>query len=532
MIYKQAPRSKQPWERIYLFWKRKGLSKPVLIIKLLRQTFMRHPVKIYISASVICFLVLIVVQCILVYNTYELLNRRFYYASRSYLNQEYSRTILNDKVYPGGQRIIDSLLAPRMRYLEQLYHSNEAAFNTYSQQLLDSIFTRLVREQCADSLLRGITARGGITDSLHYLLSIQRVELAFTYNKYITIYDHHKHYPLINTDIQKPYGIHVYGNLQRPNEQNLVLGINVTDSHPYSYAISFSLHADPYNRMQLVLGQMRPILMLSLASLLTIITLFILTLRNWLKQKHLSDVKTDFINNITHEFHTPLTAIMVANKNIQNERVLENRETVRSLSEIIQRQSERLKLLFGRVLDLGTIDRLYVQRQPQELNALVQQVLDDYRLKLSPAGIQLSFEESGRPCRAAVDVFHFTTLLINLLDNAIKYNQQENKRVTVTLRATRQYAQLLIADNGIGMSRRTMKHVFDKFYRDQESTGQPVKGLGLGLYYVKQCIEAHHWQIQVESEPGRGSTFCITIPLEDAGARGTMADELPRRQEC
>src|SRR4051812_42975156 len=120
-------------------------------------------------------------------------------------------------------------------------------------------------------------------------------------------------------------GLDIFCDLSTSDAQNMVIGLNVYDPARYTYAISFLLFSVPYNRQQLVFRQMRLMLTMSLLSMLAIITLFIITLRNWIKQKHLSDVKTDFINNITHEFHTPLSAIMVANKNIQNEKILDNK---------------------------------------------------------------------------------------------------------------------------------------------------------------------------------------------------------------
>ncbi|WPV68316.1 HAMP domain-containing sensor histidine kinase [Chitinophaga sp. LS1] len=478
-----------------------------------RNYYMRHPVKVYITSSVICFIVLAIVQIMLVYNTYDLLNRRFYYEKKGRINERYTKAIINDHVFPGGKDIIDGLLTPQYHELEKLYKAGDTArFNRTSQIMLRNVFNTLINKQNADALLRDIKLKEGIHDSLRYLLVVSRIDLQFADLKYVNIYDKRKKYPLIDDAIQTPKGIKIFGDLANPDEQSQIIGLFVSDPKPYTYAISFSLYADPYNRRQVVFKQMQGILTMSLLSVLAIIILFFITLRNWIKQKHIADVKTDFINNITHEFHTPLSAIMVANKNIQNERVLENKTAIRSLSDIIERQSQRLKLLIGQVLDIATIDNLYVQKGPEDLNVLISEILTDFSIKFPSDNLQLSFIPGPETIIVDADSFHFTTLLLNLLDNAVKYNLQVVKHIQVSTMETETDIQISISDNGIGMDKETIRYIFDKFYRNQKDLTQNAKGLGLGLHYVKQCIDAHQWTVKVDSEPGMGSTFVIIIP--------------------
>lgn len=488
---------KLPVERIYLFF---------------RNFSMKHPFKIYITTSVICFLVLALVQFILVYNTYDLLNRRFYYEKKSKINDEYSKAITNDKLFPGGQAIVDSILMPEIKTLETLYHTDTLKFHTYSEQLLNKVFHRLVKEQRADSLMQAIRKRENISDPLRYALSIMKIDIMTGDRTYINIYSNRKKYKHIDDTLQWSNGIRIFGDLKDPDERSQVLSINVSTPTPYSYAMAFSFHAEPYNRREMVLRQMQLMLTMSTLSMLAIIVLFFVTMRNWIKQKHLSDVKTDFINNITHEFHTPLSAIMVANKNIQNEKILDNKMAIRSLSEIIDRQSHRLKLLFSQVLDIATIDKLFIQKKPHHLNALVSNILTDFSIKFSTSNVQIAFTPAAEDLVVEADSFHFTTLMLNILDNAVKYNVQPVKHVTVTLSKDIENIYITISDNGIGMSKDTLKHIFEKFYRYQKDLTQNTKGLGLGLHYVKQCIDAHKWKLKVDSETGKGSTFVIVIP--------------------
>lgn len=497
MIRKLGRLLKLPSERIYLFF---------------RNISMKHPFKIYITTSVICFLVLALVQFILVYNTYDLLNRRFYYDKKNKINEEYTKAITNDKLFPGGQALVDSILMPQLHNLEQLYQTDTTQFKTRSQQLLNDIFHKLIIEEKADSLLHAILRRNNITDSLRYALSITKIDIMFGDRRYINIYNSRQKYALIDDSLQWSDGIRIFGNLKAPDDRSLILGLNVSTPVPYTYAMAFNLHAEPYNRREMVFRQMRLMLTMSLLSMFAIIILFFITMRNWIKQKHLSDVKTDFINNITHEFHTPLSAIMVANKNIQNEKILDNKMAIRSLSEIIDRQSHRLKLLFGQVLDLATVDKLFVQKKPHHLNMLVSEILTDFSIKFSTSNLQIDFKQADTDLVVELDNFHFTTLLLNILDNAVKYNGQPVKELVVMITEDNEHIYITIMDSGIGMSKETLKHIFEKFYRYQKDLTQNTKGLGLGLHYVKQCIDAHKWKLKVDSEVGKGSTFVIVIP--------------------
>ncbi|PSL22455.1 sensor histidine kinase [Chitinophaga ginsengisoli] len=489
---------KLPAERIYLFF---------------RNFSMKHPFKIYITTSVICFLVLALVQFILVYNTYDLLNRRFYYEKKSKINEEYSKAITNDKLYPGGQAIVDSILVPQLRTLEQLYNTDTTKFQVYSQQLLNKIFHQLIKGQTVDSLMRQIREHEHITDSLRYALNISKIDIMTGNRKYINIYDSRKKYKLIDDSLQWSDGIRLYGDLKNPDERSQVARLNVSNAMPYTYAMAFSFHAEPTNRRQMVFRQMRLMLTMSLLSMFAIILLFFITMRNWIKQKRLSDVKTDFINNITHEFHTPLSAIMVANKNIQNEKILDNKMAIRSLSDVIERQSHRLKLLFGQVLDLATVDKLFVQKKPHHLNMLVSEILTDFSIKFSSSNVLVDFTPAEEDLVVNLDSFHFTTLMLNILDNAVKYNLQPLKDLMVHIRNDKESIYITVSDTGIGMSRDTLKHIFEKFYRHQKDLTQNTKGLGLGLHYVKQCIDAHQWKLKVDSEVGKGTTFVIVIPV-------------------
>lgn len=226
-------------------------------------------------------------------------------------------------------------------------------------------------------------------------------------------------------------------------------------------------------------------------------------------------MKSDFINNITHELHTPLAAIIVANKNLQNEKIIEKRENIRPLTDVIQRQSDRLKTLISEVLFIVTTEKISLHKKDYVINDLLDEILLDYRLQLTQTNVSLNFIKNALNDTATLDKFHFTTMLINILDNGIKYNDKDQKKLTVITENTAEgHYQIQIKDNGIGMNHETIRHIFEKFYRNNTPFTTQVKGLGLGLHYAKQSATAHNWNIQVESKPGTGSIFIITIPLK------------------
>lgn len=474
---------------------------------------MRPTVTRYIILSIICFLILATVQFILVSNTYELKNERYYFNEKNSIRERYSKLIRNDKLFPGGGVIIDSFILPNLNHMAWVYKNNHQAFEIQKQQLLDSLFRELRKKESIQKFLTCFKKEKKVKDSLAYALMIESMALVLDKEDYVTIYDQHERYPLISSSIQEEKGIRIGGSLTHLNEQNKVIGLSITGTQPNSYRIGFRLYVEPQNRKSSILRQMTFTFLLSLVSILFIVSLFFVTFRNWLKQKKLSEMKSDFINNITHELHTPLAAIIVANKNLQNEKIIERKENIRPLTEVIQRQSDRLKTLIAEVLDIVATDKIILEKKEYAVNDLLDEILLDYRLKLTETKVHLDFTKDAVQDTASLDKFHFTTMLLNIFDNAIKYNDKEIKKLSIVTENNKQEElKIRISDNGIGMTGETIRHIFDKFYRSSTQLISQAKGLGLGLYYTRQSITAHNWNIAVESKPGEGSTFIITIP--------------------
>ena len=471
---------------------------------------MKYPIRVYQAIAIFSFTILSVVQVFLVYNTYQLENERYYFSEKRSINEAYIKWVTNDKVFPGGQAIIDSTIARNAEKLEWLYEHDPEMLEIAKQKICDTIFTTLRKNNSFDKFLSDFTLAAAMDDSLVYCLAIEALEYMMTNGRYLTLYNRNVKYSLLSPELQYPEGIRIGGNLQKPELQNRAAWLSVSEPVPRTNRIIFSLYVDNHNRTLSIVKKMMPVLLLSLISLLINVYLFYITFKNWIKQKKLTEMKTDFLNSITHEFNTPIAAINVASKGLKNQKISGKVENIISLTDVIQRQAARLEKLVGQVLDVTTLHQVTLHKDTYSLHSLLDEILLDYRLNISNQEVDLILLKEANEDRVELDRFHFTTMLLNILDNAIKYNTQPVKKISVSTANYKKGIQLSIRDNGIGMEANTKKQIFKKFYRN-ESNEMHVTGLGLGLFYVKQCVDAHGWDLFVGSTPGEGTTFIISI---------------------
>ncbi|ACU64471.1 sensor histidine kinase [Chitinophaga pinensis] len=246
-----------------------------------------------------------------------------------------------------------------------------------------------------------------------------------------------------------------------------------------------------------------------------IITAFILTIRTMLNQKKLSEIKSDFINNMTHELKTPLATISLAIDAIGNEKVMDNRDKIRYFSGIIKEENKRMNKQVESILQSALLEKneIGLNLQVTDVHDVISSTVENLQLQLDAkqghAELRL---DAINPIIKADDV-HFSNVIFNLLDNAIKYSK-ENLEVVISTHNTRKSLIITIADNGIGMSRDTISRIFEKFYRAHTGNVHNVKGFGLGLSYVKAIVDAHKGKIKVESTMGKGSKFTLEFPQE------------------
>jgi len=246
-----------------------------------------------------------------------------------------------------------------------------------------------------------------------------------------------------------------------------------------------------------------------------ITTAFFLTIRALLKQKKLSEIKSDFINNMTHEFKTPLATISLAVDAMKNEKVIMDRSKSTYFIGIIKEENKRMNLQVETILQAALLDRKEVQLSNKlvSAHALIENAINNLILPLQENNGKIETHFTATSDVILADELHFTNVVSNLLDNAIKYSKESGLLISITTEAIGKKLVIKIKDNGIGMSKETLKRIFEKFYRAHTGNIHDVKGFGLGLNYVKTIIEAHKGNIKAESSLAAGSIFKITIPL-------------------
>ncbi len=247
--------------------------------------------------------------------------------------------------------------------------------------------------------------------------------------------------------------------------------------------------------------------------LLIMIGCFYIAMMTIIKQKKLAEIKNDFINNMTHEFKTPISTISLATQLIQEEPQAAKSESILRYLGIIKDENIRLGQQVERVLQTAQMEReeIVLKKKLVDLHALIQQVADmNAPLLLSHQGA-LNLHLDATQSQVAVDEVHLSNVLNNLLDNAIKYSP-DDPQVDILTRSDNEGLHIFVSDKGIGMQKEVFLSVFEPFYRVPTGNVHNVKGFGLGLSYVKKIVEAHGGQVHVSSKLGEGSTFELTIP--------------------
>ncbi|MCB0647138.1 MAG: HAMP domain-containing histidine kinase [Saprospiraceae bacterium] len=248
--------------------------------------------------------------------------------------------------------------------------------------------------------------------------------------------------------------------------------------------------------------------------LFTIVGLsFILLYRNLNNQRKLTQLKNNFISNMTHELKTPLSTVSVALEAISNFDVLEDRAKTKDYLAISQSEITRLSLLVDKVLSFQKMESGLEKMKKDEIviQELIEKVIGSMRLQLEKKGATLETQFPEESVRIAGDQVHLTNVLYNLIDNALKYSNA-HPHIKISLQSVSDKIVLKIADNGIGIPQEFISGIFDRFFRVPDGERHNTKGYGLGLFYVKQVLELHGGQISVDSKEKEGSCFTITIP--------------------
>ncbi len=248
-------------------------------------------------------------------------------------------------------------------------------------------------------------------------------------------------------------------------------------------------------------------------SLIILIT-FALSLYYIFRQKKISAMKTDFINNMTHEFKTPIATISVATDSIVNDKVLHNPEKIRFFADMIKKENVRMNRQVEDILTIARLDRndFEFKWESVNLHEVIADAIQGINLQVEKRGGKIIAQLDAANPMVTTDKLHCTNVFYNLLDNAVKYSDGP-PQITIETRNAAVGVEVTVADNGIGMTRQVQARVFERFYRKESGDIHNVKGFGLGLSYVKAVVEANGGSIRLKSEPGKGSAFTLFFPF-------------------
>lgn len=255
------------------------------------------------------------------------------------------------------------------------------------------------------------------------------------------------------------------------------------------------------------------LLLPSILLVLVILCIFIVAIIIIFRQKQLNNMKNDFVNNMTHEFKTPISSISLASQMLQDPSVGKTPQTLLHISKVIMDETKRLGFMVEKVLQMSIFekDKSILNVKELDINHLITEIVNNFSLKVTNKGGQITTKLKAQDCIALVDEVHFTNVLFNLMDNALKYSDKP-LLLSVETHNDKDKLQISIEDNGIGMNKEDLKRIFEKFYRVSTGNLHNVKGFGLGLAYVKKIVSEHRGSIKVESEINIGTKFIITIP--------------------
>ncbi|MDI1255223.1 MAG: HAMP domain-containing sensor histidine kinase [Flavobacterium sp.] len=325
---------------------------------------------------------------------------------------------------------------------------------------------------------------------------------------------------LKQADVNTPfeYGIYSNGLATKIKSEKFKLDKNATFSIPilvdnegkskYQLLVSFP------EKKKFLFSELISITILSVVFTLIIIIAYSSALSQLIKQRQISEIKTDFINNMTHEFKTPIATINLALDAIKNPKVIEDREKTERYLQMIRDENKRMHAQVENVLRISKLEKkeLEINKESTDIHEIIDDAMEHVNLIIEDREGTINSHFKATRTTVLLNDVHFTNVIVNILDNAIKYSP-EKPVIDVFTENVKDFVIIKIKDRGAGMSKVAQKRIFEKFYREHTGDLHNVKGHGLGLAYVKRIIDDHNGQITVESEKGKGSTFIIKLPL-------------------
>lgn len=274
-----------------------------------------------------------------------------------------------------------------------------------------------------------------------------------------------------------------------------------------------SVHFPDQNKFILGVADM---VVLAMIFTLILFVAFLVTVYLIVRQKKVSEMKNDFIHNMTHEFKTPISTISIAAQMLSDKTIQKPAEMYERLSGVIFAETKRLRFQVEKVLQMSLYDggNIALKMQPMDLNLLIESVVDTFSIKVVQNGGSIDTHLNAFDPMAKVDEMHFTNIIFNLMDNAVKYKREDEPlHLEISTMNMGDYLCIEVKDNGIGISKENLKRIFDKFYRVHTGDKHDVKGFGLGLAYVRKMVMLMNGSIKANSVIGRGTTFIINMPV-------------------
>ncbi|MFD1602235.1 sensor histidine kinase [Flavobacterium artemisiae] len=452
---------------------------------------MKQRINLLITFSIIALIILSTVQCYLVKTAYD------------YKVAQFHTEIKNE-----------------IALITNNYNDIDSAFISKKEALYKSLSERYIHGKNNKSeIQKGIIEndyRDAVTQRIQRKferdLPNLKIDFAIVLNKFILYKNAQKKDTIFS---EKPFIQNkLYGNLASLNQAFLVRNyVGTTNTNlagqDYKLLTEDSMYVSVVDWEMIILKRMTFILILSLLSILTLISLFVIAIKALIKQKKVNEVKTDFINNITHELKTPLATLGISTKILERKDIRENEENFNLVVNTISRQNTRLQSLIDQVMANSLAEnQIELQKEKVKAGNFLLTIIEDFKVAHPKIDILTDFKEANT--NLILDPFHLTTALLNVLENAVKYGSD---KITIKTNLYQDQFSISIEDNGIGIEKNKQALLFEKFYRVEQGNLHNTKGLGLGLFYVNQIIKAHQGSVNVISDLGKGAQFTILLKV-------------------
>lgn len=461
---------------------------------------MKKNIGILIFSAILGLIGLSFIQGYLINNTYKLEKEAFIQETKRKIFRFDDNSAEFDSIYESmGAFLVERMIGYKLNRLQK----SELLDNISSiQDSVNSSFIDLYQKRFKEQNVSHPIKFQKRLKSIILLDSIQNDTLIFKSSRPETVFMLGETF-----DLENAYGINnsqTTTDIERTYEEE---GLQKTIDLQFQIVTQDYFNIDGWETE--VLKRMSGVLALSILIFALVLSLLYYSIKNLISQKKIADVKTDFINNITHELKTPLTTLALSTKMLKKS--TGQPELIDATTNTIDRQTVRLQKLIDQVLDnsLG-YHEIQLNKENIDINDYLNTVLDDFELSVKDESVVLNRHINTVNKNIALDKFYITTAIFNILENAVKYNAG---KVKIDFNADfKNGLIILISDNGIGIPNKHRSEIFEKFYRAGDKEVHNVKGLGLGLYYTSQIIKAHDGEITVENST-KGAAFKIKIPL-------------------